>query len=126
MSNVYEILKTRFSNFQKFLLEIGEADKVSKFSRLSNDQWLVLASANITPYLKSNTMDTAVTEMCDQLGIDKENEEHTDKLKRYLECFAEYLSQDSMQEVVQEKAKQIEPVDQDDPYLKMLSGLNIE
>jgi serine/threonine protein phosphatase PrpC len=126
MSNDYEILKTKFSNFQKFLGTIGDADKVAKFSKLSHDQWLVLASANITPYLKSNTMDHAVTEMCDQLGIDKTIDENIDKLKRYLNCFAEYLSQDNMQEVVQEKAKEIEPIDdEDDPYLKMLSGISM-
>lgn len=124
--NDYAILTQKFTNFQKFVADIGDESKVKQFNKLSHDQWLVLASTNITPYLKNNTMDQAVKEMCLHLGIDQTIEKNVNKLTRFLNCFAEYLSQDEMKDIIKEKAKEIEPIDDEgDEYLQMLSKIQM-
>lgn len=127
MSNDYEVLIQKFNNFQKFVAEIGDEDKVAKFNKLTPDQWICLASANITPYFQNNTMDQAVDEMCLHLNIDKTNEQNMSKLRRYLDCFSEYLLQDDMKEVVKQKTKEIEPIDgeEDDEYLRALANVKL-
>jgi hypothetical protein len=121
--NDYKILQQKFENFQKFVKEVSlSPEKISKFSLLSRDQWLILASKNIVPYLKSNTMEKAVSEVVDYMGIDKSNVEHTTKIRRYLECFSEYLSQDDVTQMVKEKEA---TVDTSDPYLEALSKLDV-
>jgi hypothetical protein len=120
--NDYQVLQKKFENFQKFVKEVSTSpQKMSQFSMLSHDQWLILASKNIAPYFENNTIGKAVSEVMDYMGIDKSNVEHTNKIQRYLECFSEYLLQDKVKEMVKEKEV---TVDKSDPYLEALSKLN--
>lgn len=127
MSSDYEVLQQKFNNFKVFIKEISrKPDQLSKFGLLSDDQWLVLVKKNIVPHFKNNSLDTVVNEMVEYLDIDQTNEGNMDKLRRYLECFSEFLLSESKKEVQQHIADATQDLeDSDDPYLQQLANLKI-
>ena len=127
MSSDYEILKQKFTNFKVFIKEISRKDtQINKFEMLSDDQWLVLVNKNIVPHFNSNSLDTVMNEMIEYLDIDQTNEENINKLKRYLECFSEYLMGEQKKELQQHIAQASSEMEEsDDPYLKELANLKL-
>ena len=127
MSNDYEVLKQKFTNFKVFIKEVSrKTDQLSKFALLSDDQWLVLVQKQVVPHFKQNSLDTVLDEMVQYLDIDKTNEEHVNKLRRYLNCFSEFLLSDEstqLKEQMEEASKEMQ--DSDDPYLRELSNLKL-
>ena len=127
MSNDYEVLKQKFSNFKVFIKEVSrKTDQLSKFALLSDDQWLVLVQKQVVPHFKNNSIDTVLDEMVEYLDIDKTKETHVNKLRRYLECFSEFLLSDQSIEVkkqMDEAAKEMK--ESDDPYLRELANVKL-
>lgn len=127
MTSDYQILQQKFTNFKAFVKSISrKRDQLNKFELLSDDQWLVLVNKNIVPHFKNNSLDTVVNEMIEYLEIDQTNEETMAKLRRYLECFSEYLLGEQKKELQQHIAEaSSEGEDSDDPYLRELANLKI-
>ena len=130
MMNDYDVLQKKFHNFRNYVNEIANnKGKLSTFMRLTFDQWLVLAYDNILPHVQNNGIDKAIDEMNDYLGLDKSNGEQQNKIRRYIMCFSDYLSQsDDLKRIADNKKNTPEvqiDEDEDDPYLRALSKLKI-
>ena len=89
MSNDLEILKQKFANFKKFISEHSQnKQKVALMEKYSDVDFLnysfILVQAN-----KAGKLGFLVDATCKELQIE---DQHKEKVKRYYDCFIEYLS----------------------------------
>lgn len=91
MTNDLEVLFQKFDNFKAYLNEVAvDKHKLKPLLSQSNDQMLARSVMLLAVYKKINSIDLIINTTCVELGITKQ--EHKDKIKRYFECFIEYLS----------------------------------
>ena len=91
MSNDLEILTQKFQNFKKFVSEVGtNKEKVNLLVSQTDEQMLTRSSLLLMVHQKTWSIDMITNITCLELGIDKP--EDKDKIKKYFNCFIEYLS----------------------------------
>ena len=114
--NDYDILFQKFDNFKKFCREVSQnKEKLELLVSQDNPQMLARSTLLLAVYKKIGNVDLITNTTCLELGI---ADQHKDKIKRYFECFVEYLSSmhpnvpaleitEEMKQQVQEKIKEL-------------------
>lgn len=90
MTTDYQILLQKFNNFRTFIKSISSNQNVIKdYENMTENEFLLFGLGFLLP--NKNKLDTIVEQISSKLSIT--NNEHKDKVKRYLNCFIEYLEQ---------------------------------
>lgn len=89
MSTDYQQLLQKFNNFKKFISENAkDPESLQNYEKMTENEFLFFGISFLLPNKdKLEFVSTKVTEKT------KMDPEHKDKVKRYLECFVEYLDQ---------------------------------
>ena len=86
----YQLLLQKFHNFKKYMKDNGKDKKcIEDYSKMTENAFLLFGIGFLLP--NKNNLNMVANKMCEKVKIeDKEVEE---KIKRYLQCFVEYLDQ---------------------------------
>ena len=97
MSTDYHILLQKFYNFKEFVGKVCNKPEVIKdYENMSDSEFLLFGLGFLLP--NKSKMELIVAQMVTKIGVTEE--EHITKIRRYLECFTEYLEQINSQEAV--------------------------
>ena len=102
MCTDYQILLQKFANFKEYIKSVSTDEKIiDNYTKMTDNQFLLFGMGFLVP--NKNQIDRVVKDVCAKLHI-TEDAQH-EKVKRYLECFIEYLEQintpDALKEVIQ-------------------------
>ena len=98
MSTDFQILMQKFHNFKTFVTQIAVNKEVIKeYNNMSDNEFLLFGLGFLLP--NQGKLDLIVTQMCQKIGVNQPDD--TDKLRRYLLCFIEYLSQINNNELLE-------------------------
>ena len=89
MSSDLEQLKQKFDNYKKFIKENSKNSIIIQVFEAYSYKQFVCFGVVLMQYHKNNKLDDIVSKTCAECQID---DEHKDKIKRYYECFCDYLS----------------------------------
>ena len=108
MNTDYHVLMQKFNNFKTFVKEISNNTKaVEGYEKMTDSEFLLLGLSFLVPNAKN--LDIVVAQMASKLEVT--DEELVKKIKRYVECFVEYLEQlskeDNINEVIIDTVKKV-------------------
>jgi hypothetical protein len=99
MSTDFQILLQKFNNFKSYVKSISSNQTViSDYDNMSDNEFLLFGLGFLVP--NKEKIDMIVDQICQKLQIT--DAEHKEKIKRYIECFIEYLVQINNPETLKE------------------------
>ena len=99
MSTDYQLLLQKFYNFKKFIAENAKIEKcIEEYNKMSDNEFLLFGIGFLLP--NKDRIDLIVPKICEKVGLTEPDQK--DKVKRYIECFIEYLDQLNTPEMQQQ------------------------
>ena len=90
MSTDYQVLIQKFNNFKAYVAGISpNKDVIKEYEGMSESEMMLFVIGFLIPNMAK--LDLIVAQMAQKIGLN--NEDDKGKIKRYLECFIEYVSQ---------------------------------
>ena len=90
MSTDFQVLNQKFNNFKVYIKSVSSNDSVIRdYENMSDNEFLLFGLGFLVP--NKEKLDIVLEQICSKLKIT--DQEQRDKIKRYLECFIEYLIQ---------------------------------
>ena len=97
MSTDFQILLQKFSNFKTYIKTVAKNEQVMKdYENMTDNEFLLFGLGFLVP--NKSKLDTILDQICNKLSVN--DQDVKDKIKRYLECFIEYLEQINNPDVV--------------------------
>jgi hypothetical protein len=90
MSTDYQVLLSKFNKFREYIKTISKDSKVIQdYEKMTDNEFILFGLGFLVP--NKEKLDIIVNQVAEKLKVTEE--EHKNKIKRYLECFIEYLQQ---------------------------------
>lgn len=90
MSTDFQVLLQKFNNFKIYIKSISSNEQViTDYENMSDNEFLLFGLGFLVP--NKSKLDMILEQVCSKLNIT--DKEQRDKVRRYLECFIEYLEQ---------------------------------
>lgn len=97
MSTDYQVLISKFNNFKAFIKDVANNKTVIQdYEKMSENEFLLFGLGFLVP--NKGKLNLIVEQITNKLQV--KDSEHINKVKRYLECFIEYLEQMNNPEVL--------------------------
>ena len=98
MTTDYQVLIQKFNNFKSFVQEISpKKEVINEYNKMSESEMMLFCIGFLIP--NRDKLDIIVSQMATKLEIN--DEEHKSKIKRYLQCFIEYVNQINSNELLE-------------------------
>jgi RAB protein geranylgeranyltransferase component A len=86
----FQILLKKFNNFKEYVKSVAPNKAVvADYENMSDNEFMLFGLGFLVP--NKEKLNMIVDQICKKLGVT--NDEHREKIKRYIECFIEYLEQ---------------------------------
>ena len=90
MSTDYQLLLQKFNNFKVYIKSVSTNQEVIKdYENMTDNEFILFGLGFLVP--NKAKLDMILDQICKKLNI--KDKEQRDKIRRYLECFIEYLEQ---------------------------------
>jgi hypothetical protein len=97
MSTDYQLLLQKFYNFKEYVKSVSKNDQVVKdYENMTDSEFLLFGLGYLVPNKKN--IDVIIQQIVNKLKLT--DPEQIQKIKRYIECFIEYLEQINNPDVV--------------------------
>jgi hypothetical protein len=98
MTTDYQVLIQKFNNFKSFVQEISpKKEVINEYNKMSESEMILFCIGFLIP--NRDKLDIIVSQMATKLEIN--DEEYKSKIKRYLQCFIEYVNQINSNELLE-------------------------
>jgi len=99
MSTDYQILLQKFGNFKAYIKSVSHNQQVIQdYENMSDSEFLLFGLGFLVP--NKDKLDIIIDQISSKLSITEK--EQRDKIRRYLECFIDYLIQINNPEMLKE------------------------
>jgi RAB protein geranylgeranyltransferase component A len=86
----FQILLKKFNNFKEYVKSVAPNKAVvADYENMSDNEFMLFGLGFLVP--NKEKLNMIVDQICKKLDVT--NDEHREKIKRYIECFIEYLEQ---------------------------------